>query len=112
MTDSTQVPSPAEKALDLQHLPIPTNRSARQASVQPDLKQSLISLGQLWDHGCDYVLRIPFVRGLNDEKGPMRRVETTRRGFEAAKFDEEDFRPRKPDEEAQTDEKGPTSSLV
>jgi hypothetical protein len=34
------------------------------------------------------VLRIPFVRGLNDEKGPMRRVETTRRGFEAAEFDE------------------------
>jgi hypothetical protein len=35
------------------------------------------------------VLRIPFVRGLNDEKGPMRRVETTRRGFEAVEFDEE-----------------------
>jgi hypothetical protein len=37
----------------------------------------------------EHVLRIPFVRGLNDEKGPMRRVETTRRGFEAAEFDEE-----------------------
>jgi hypothetical protein len=36
----------------------------------------------------EYVLRIPFVRGLNDEKGPMRRVETTRRGFEATEFDE------------------------
>jgi hypothetical protein len=65
------------------------------------------------------VLRIPFVRGLNDEKGPMRRVETTRRGFEAAEFDEEgvqpdeeDSRPQNPDEEAQTDEKGPTRSLV
>jgi hypothetical protein len=49
----------------------------------------------------------------------MRRVEMTRRGFEAAEFDEEsvqpdeeDSRPRKPDEEAQTDEKGPTRSLV
>jgi hypothetical protein len=30
------------------------------------------------------VLQIPFVRGLNDEKGPMRRVETARRGFKAA----------------------------
>ena len=100
MTDTTLVPSPAEKAvldsgctshlitkttqcidkipttnglrvgipngqtmqathnatLDLQHLPIPTNRSAQQASVQPGLKQSLISLGQLCDHGCDYIL--------------------------------------------------------
>ena len=70
---------------------------------------------------CAYekVLRIPYVRGLNDEKGSMRRVEMTRRGFEAAEFDEEgvqpdeeDSRPRKPDEEAQTDEKGPTRSLV
>jgi hypothetical protein len=49
----------------------------------------------------------------------MRRVETTRRGFEAAEFDEEDVqpneedsRPQKPDEEAQTDKKGPTRSLV
>jgi hypothetical protein len=49
----------------------------------------------------------------------MRRVETTRRGFEAAEFDEEDVqpdeedsRPRKPDQEAQTDEKGPTRSSV
>jgi hypothetical protein len=43
-------------ALDFQHLPTPTNRSARQAFVQPNLKQSLISLGQLCDHGCNYVL--------------------------------------------------------
>ncbi len=64
-------------------------------------------------------LRVPYVRGLNDEKGPMRRVGMTRRGFEAAEFDEEgvqpdeeDSRPRKPDEEAQTDQKGPTRSLV
>ena len=49
----------------------------------------------------------------------MRRVETARRGFEAAEFDkegvqpgEEYARPRKPDEEAQTDEKGPTRSNV
>jgi hypothetical protein len=49
----------------------------------------------------------------------MRRVGTTRRGFEATEFDEEDVqpdeedsRPRKPDEEAQIDEKGPTRSLV
>jgi hypothetical protein len=32
-------------------------------------------------------LRIPFVRGLNDKKGPMRRVEMARRGFKAAEFD-------------------------
>jgi hypothetical protein len=49
----------------------------------------------------------------------MRRVEPTRRGFEAEESDEEgvqpdeeDSRPRKPDEEAQTDEKGPTRSDV
>jgi hypothetical protein len=65
------------------------------------------------------VLQIPFVRGLDDEKGPVRRVETPRRGFKATEFDEEgvqpdeeDSRPRKPDVEAQTDEKGPTRSLV
>jgi hypothetical protein len=40
-----------------------------------------------------YVVRIPFVRGLNDEKGPMRGVETTRRGFEAAEFGEEGVQP-------------------
>jgi hypothetical protein len=47
----------------------------------------------------------------------MRRVETARRGFEAAEFDEEGVqpgeeysRPRKPDEEAQTDEKGPAQT--
>jgi hypothetical protein len=49
----------------------------------------------------------------------MRRVETARRGFEAAEFDEEgvqpgqqDSRPQKPNKEAQTDEKGPARSLV
>jgi hypothetical protein len=42
--------------LDLHHLPLTLNRYARQASVQPDLKKSLISLGQLCDHGGDYVL--------------------------------------------------------
>jgi hypothetical protein len=42
--------------LDLRHLPIPLNPHARSASVQPDLRKSLISLGQLCDHGCDYVL--------------------------------------------------------
>jgi hypothetical protein len=49
----------------------------------------------------------------------MRRVEPTRRGFEAEESDEEgvqpdeeDSRPRNPDEEAQTDEKGPTRSNV
>jgi hypothetical protein len=49
----------------------------------------------------------------------MRMVETTRRGFEASEFDEEDVqpdeedsRPRKPGEEAQTDKKGPARSLV
>ena len=49
----------------------------------------------------------------------MRRVETTRMGFEAAEFDEEgvqpdeeDSRPRNPDEAAHTDEKGPTRRVV
>jgi hypothetical protein len=42
--------------LDLQHLPIQLNSSARDASVQPDLQKSLVSLGQLCDNGCDYVL--------------------------------------------------------
>jgi hypothetical protein len=42
--------------LDLRHLPITPNRYAQQASVQPDLQKSLISLGRLCDHGCDYVL--------------------------------------------------------
>ena len=42
--------------LDLRHLPIQLNSRARAASVQPDLQKSLISLGQLCDHGCDYVL--------------------------------------------------------
>jgi hypothetical protein len=49
----------------------------------------------------------------------MRRVEMTRKGFEAAEFDEEgvqpneeDSRPWKPNEEAQTDKKGLTRSLV
>jgi hypothetical protein len=38
------------------HLPIKLNKRARKASVQPELKQSLVSLGQLCDNGCDYVL--------------------------------------------------------
>ena len=42
--------------LDLQHLPVQLNKQARIASVQPDLHKSLVSLGQLCDHGCDYVL--------------------------------------------------------
>jgi hypothetical protein len=42
--------------LDLRHLPIQLNNRAREASVQPCLQKSLISLGQLCDNGCDYVL--------------------------------------------------------
>ena len=42
--------------LDLQHLPIQLSSRAREVSVQPDLQQSLVSLGQLCDNGCDYVL--------------------------------------------------------
>jgi hypothetical protein len=42
--------------LNLQHLPINLSSSARKATVQPDLQKSLISLGQLCDHSCDYVL--------------------------------------------------------
>jgi hypothetical protein len=42
--------------LHLPHLPVQLNSSACQASVHPDLHKSLISLGQLCDHGCDYVL--------------------------------------------------------
>ena len=42
--------------LHLPHLPVPLNSSARAATVQPDLCKSLVSLGQLCDHGCDYVL--------------------------------------------------------
>ena len=77
-TTSTFVPSSPEKAaldsgctsnliqsstqashnatLNLQHLPIHLNRAARRSTVQPSLQKSLISLGQLCDHGCDYVL--------------------------------------------------------
>jgi hypothetical protein len=39
--------------LDPPHLPIQLTSSARLAPVQPDLSKSLISLGQLYDHGCD-----------------------------------------------------------
>jgi hypothetical protein len=42
--------------LDLRHLPIQLNRRARATSVLPHLQKSLISLGQLCDNGCDYVL--------------------------------------------------------
>ena len=42
--------------LDLHHLPLKLSSRARQTSVQPELRKSLISLGQLCDHGCDYVL--------------------------------------------------------
>jgi hypothetical protein len=42
--------------LNLQHLPINLSSSACKATVQPDLQKSLILLGQLCDHGCDYVL--------------------------------------------------------
>jgi hypothetical protein len=42
--------------LDLRHLPIHLNSRARATSVLPDLQKSLISLGQLCDNGCDYVL--------------------------------------------------------
>jgi hypothetical protein len=42
--------------LNLQHLPIHLSRATRKATVQPALQISLISLGQLCDHGCDYVL--------------------------------------------------------
>jgi hypothetical protein len=42
--------------LHLPHLPVQLNNSACKASVHPELHKSLISLGQLCDHGCDYVL--------------------------------------------------------
>jgi hypothetical protein len=42
--------------LHLPHLPVQLNSSACKASVHPDLQKSLISLGQLCDNGCDYVL--------------------------------------------------------
>jgi hypothetical protein len=38
------------------HLPVQLNSSDCKASVHPDLQNSLISLGQLCDNGCDYVL--------------------------------------------------------
>jgi hypothetical protein len=41
---------------NLQHLPIHLSCAACKATVQPALQKSLISLGQLCDHGCDYVL--------------------------------------------------------
>ena len=37
-------------------LPIPLNRAARKASVLPHLQKALISLGQLCDNGCEYVI--------------------------------------------------------
>ncbi len=40
-----------------------------------------------------HVLRIPYDIGLNDEKGPVRRVERTRRGIEAEELDEEGGQP-------------------
>lgn len=65
------------------------------------------------------VLVIPYVRGLNEEKGLMRRVEPTGRGLEAEEFAEEgvqlveeDSRPRKPNKKAQTDKTGLKRSLV
>jgi hypothetical protein len=42
--------------LHLPHLPVPFTSDARAVTVQPDLCKSLVSLGQLCDHGCDYVL--------------------------------------------------------
>jgi hypothetical protein len=40
----------------LPHFPMPLNNRACQASVHPELTTSLVSLGQLCDNGCDYVL--------------------------------------------------------
>jgi hypothetical protein len=45
-----------EATLNPAHLPVLFSPNARQASVLPGLHKSLISLGQLCDHGCDYVL--------------------------------------------------------
>jgi hypothetical protein len=42
--------------LNLQHLPIRLSSAAHKATVQPALQKSLISLGQLCNHSCDYVL--------------------------------------------------------
>ena len=43
--------------LDLKHLPVQLTPAARAATVHPSLSsKSLLSLGQLCDHGCDYVL--------------------------------------------------------
>ena len=43
--------------LDLKHLPVKLSPAARAATVHPSLSsKSLLSLGQLCDHGCDYVL--------------------------------------------------------
>ena len=42
--------------LNLDHFPIQLSDKALTASVQPELRKALISLGQLCDHGCDYVL--------------------------------------------------------
>ena len=43
--------------LDLKHLSVHLPPAARAATVHPSLSsKSLLSLGQLCDHGCDYVL--------------------------------------------------------
>ena len=43
--------------LDLRHLPVELSPAARAATVHPSLtSKSLLSLGQLCNHGCDYVL--------------------------------------------------------
>ena len=44
-------------SLNLSHLPVTLSAAARQATVHPDLSsKALLSLGQLCDHGCDYIL--------------------------------------------------------
>ena len=43
--------------LDLRHLPVELSPAAHAATVHPSLtRKSLLSLGQLCDHGCNYVL--------------------------------------------------------
>ena len=51
------------------------------------------------DGSIQKVLGIPFVRGLNDEKGPMRRVEPPRQAFEAGNPPHWTDRRKGPDEE-------------
>jgi hypothetical protein len=45
-----------DATLDLPHFPFPLNQGAHKASDLPGLNKTLISLGQLCDNGCDYVL--------------------------------------------------------